>query len=851
MKTGLSGRRIPSWLANYQSNSESQVLAVFDDVYEFKDDIWGMVHLNQFERDIVDSPEFQRLFRVSQMGFVDHVFFPANHTRGQHSVGSCGVSKMLCHLLETNTRRYYKKSQADIPSISFTSSVLISAAALLHDVTHLPLSHDLERRSHHVYLFDNPEPVRISSFRGPYPKHDDYQNNPSLYITLFDKRRSGLARVLGSYSPLFWTLLKLEVEANDRSELRDFYSLAQSKEWPNRENEILPRLLFHLLVAEKPTSFVGGKINIANQKFETVSWSLGPDNAADKFKRRLHESFYQPYRHDAVGNTISSDLLDYLARDTKRLGIEKSPDLYFLDYYMLGKDSSGLLRAVLNLDDRKRRTLKTGLINDLFRLLELRFEIHERAVLHRVVQACVAMLWHIMAADSITKPSLEEVLGWKDDLVALSGDDHFLNKLLHYAAKTDGENPQLGCWRLAQKVVERRVYKPIVMIPGDRIKNLLRSTDFNGPNPKLFLGVDEEERKEQHYRLLAALIDSNYYSVLLNHAACCIERLLKHTISGVTDLEHWAKDPSIRWKDVALSKRVIFWAPPYKQLVKDPEVWLQANKKVLRLQDINRNSDKELDDIEQVRFNCLSGLRYFEDRYRGLWSVYVFISDGLYYSGLIEKLSRLNRGNGPFESSSENPHLDRVRQATVLSMAAILSCWVHFSKNVLFGCQSARELRGWLEGHIQNSPGEAIQSQISCFWDCVAELNKETAKAMLTSISDVNVELYLHGDFGNDPILKTTSSCRDIRYRFAEEYGIEDAIKDHGLPDLDKTSIRYEFVKTLVGPGRLSIEEWRELSDAVKCFPEEEISSEILQQAARDVQRPLVGHFRTLWNKYL
>ncbi len=50
----------------------------------------------------------------------------------------------------------------------------------------------------------------------------------------------------------------LEVDANDGSELRDFYSLAQSKEWPNRENDILPRLLFHLLVAERPTSFVGG-----------------------------------------------------------------------------------------------------------------------------------------------------------------------------------------------------------------------------------------------------------------------------------------------------------------------------------------------------------------------------------------------------------------------------------------------------------------------------------------------------------------------------------------------------------------------------------------------------------------
>jgi hypothetical protein len=49
--------------------------------------------LNSVERDAVDTPEFQRLFRISQLGFVDLVYQTANHTRGIHSIGaSSGTS---------------------------------------------------------------------------------------------------------------------------------------------------------------------------------------------------------------------------------------------------------------------------------------------------------------------------------------------------------------------------------------------------------------------------------------------------------------------------------------------------------------------------------------------------------------------------------------------------------------------------------------------------------------------------------------------------------------------------------------------------------------------------------------
>jgi len=47
---------------------------LFTDRHKFKDDVWGQILLNDLERDVIDTPEFQRLFRTSQMGFVDLVY---------------------------------------------------------------------------------------------------------------------------------------------------------------------------------------------------------------------------------------------------------------------------------------------------------------------------------------------------------------------------------------------------------------------------------------------------------------------------------------------------------------------------------------------------------------------------------------------------------------------------------------------------------------------------------------------------------------------------------------------------------------------------------------------------------
>jgi len=118
----------------------------FEDRYEFFDDVLGQVFLNQLERDCIDSPEFRRLFRISQLGSVHLLYHTANHTRGIHSIGACAKAKALVERLNHNNPKVADERRIarerglgrfppeNIPTITWAERCLISLGGLLHDI---------------------------------------------------------------------------------------------------------------------------------------------------------------------------------------------------------------------------------------------------------------------------------------------------------------------------------------------------------------------------------------------------------------------------------------------------------------------------------------------------------------------------------------------------------------------------------------------------------------------------------------------------------------------------------------------------------------------------------------------
>ena len=100
------------------------------DIY---DNVHGFIKVTELENKIIDSPYFQRLRNIRQLGLLDYVFPGALHNRFNHSLGVMHIAdKMFTSLQETGYEVLNNKRE------------LIRMAALLHDIGHYPLSHLVE-----------------------------------------------------------------------------------------------------------------------------------------------------------------------------------------------------------------------------------------------------------------------------------------------------------------------------------------------------------------------------------------------------------------------------------------------------------------------------------------------------------------------------------------------------------------------------------------------------------------------------------------------------------------------------------------------------------------------------------
>jgi HD superfamily phosphohydrolase len=791
----------------------------FQDRFEFADDVHGEIHLNEIERDAVDSPEFQRLFRLSQLGFVDLVYPTANHSRGIHSIGACYWSKRLINCLNKNSGRFKEAHGEKKPQISRSESVLISLGALLHDIPHGPFSHDIEKKTHLIYL-DNAKkvPTKVKSHYGLYEKHDSFTSNPALFVFLMDTEASVLARVLRHHSPAFTDLLLNEA---DQSELlRPFAEALKMAEWRLMRDELLPQLLFHVLLYEKPIEAKKHNVRLRTSfRSETSSeWGLGPSQN----RKALHDTWYQPFRHDIIGDTLSADLLDYLMRDESRLGMKNSLDLKLLEFYTLvsvenkedGRASNGktVYRCAIDLDDHKRGTFRAERLNDIFRLLDLRHQIHEKAVFHRVVQSSVAMLARAgLILGDTGKPSLEDLYGQSHEsgTTALAGDDHFLHLLLK-KAQDDGDDPSHVRQSIPCKLAERRVYRPLMVIPGDRVELLLRGLgNFNS-----------DSTLEHPLRELAAIVDSPFFSPFLVLSSTYIEKLLQHALEDEDKIDDHIRgligdEVRLTKALTAIPKRVIFSTTPYKQLYKDPAILVRAQGITSTLDELR--TDDTITEALRSRINA--GLKDAETKNEGLWKLYVFLSDGLFFTGVLAKA--LNRHPCADNEDEHKSHLEAAQRIAVRALRTAWEYWSLKKKDIDLNKISDRaEIKRILSLFV--SGRDAFE--LGC-------------RGIPGEVSAVRVDQYLHG--------RKNTYCRDVRYRFDRRSDLDQTLE--GISDPTRREMVHQAIRQ-VGLEGLKGEE---LGELVHRFANATDLQEIVQRAASRNQPIDEERLRSLWLREL
>jgi HD superfamily phosphohydrolase len=102
----------------------------------FNDPIYGRISVPDYCLEIIDTPEFQRLRYLKQLGLVNYVFYGATHTRFEHSIGVCYLSG-----------KWVKHLQKRHPEFGITDKdiKIIQLSGLVHDIAHGPFSHTFER----------------------------------------------------------------------------------------------------------------------------------------------------------------------------------------------------------------------------------------------------------------------------------------------------------------------------------------------------------------------------------------------------------------------------------------------------------------------------------------------------------------------------------------------------------------------------------------------------------------------------------------------------------------------------------------------------------------------------------
>lgn len=259
-----------------------------------RDPVHGDMEFDQFEHNIINTPEFQRMRGIRQLGMGYLVFPGAHHTRFEHSLGVAHMAGRIAEVLRKNCG-------PDI--ISDEEIRFVRALGLIHDIGHIPFGHTLE----------DERPIYSNEF----------QHDKESRLSLFFKD-----------TQLSKALLDL---GNDI------------------EHEDLP-----------------------NDLLRVMNNTHGGEDTSGKSPREVLLAHI-------IGNTICSDLLDYLKRDPYFTGIHHSYDEKFLSAFEIRNSE-----IFLNLQDGNR--LRYGVASEILHLLRLRYTLGERVYYHLTKASASAMI---------------------------------------------------------------------------------------------------------------------------------------------------------------------------------------------------------------------------------------------------------------------------------------------------------------------------------------------------------------------------------------------------------------------------------------------------------------------------
>jgi HD superfamily phosphohydrolase len=100
---------------------------------ELRDAVHGDILVDPYELDVINTPQFQRMRGIRQLGLAHLVFPGAQHSRFEHSIGVAHMASQIVRAIRENGGE-----------ISDDELRLARIVGLVHDIGHVPFGHTLE-----------------------------------------------------------------------------------------------------------------------------------------------------------------------------------------------------------------------------------------------------------------------------------------------------------------------------------------------------------------------------------------------------------------------------------------------------------------------------------------------------------------------------------------------------------------------------------------------------------------------------------------------------------------------------------------------------------------------------------
>lgn len=370
-----------------------------------RDPVHGDIWITALERTIIDSPAFQRLRKLSQLGPTKLVYHGATHDRFGHSLGTLQCAEDLVNIVNKNAKVY---QQRHIIGVDDYPRLLIRLCALLHDVAHMPFGHTLSKEG-------NLTP-------------DEWSDEKRADIWLRDDNKCSITSRMRGF------LIEKGIAEDKASQVVDHVIeyLVDIEQPMNHAYPYICDIVGNTLCAdlldyvERDMYFCGLKEKSGDRVIKYLSvMRLVPTNKGGR-----------QVRGDAANKGGTEDSEEFEPSHDERRGRGR---VVLLGYRFEREH---------NPDGKSRLVRKTEILSEAIDLLRRRFALAEKVYFHRTKTEASAMLISAVASSTIPFDRLYPM-----------GDEQALLELCRDTSENNSR-----CRHLLSAYEERRLFKPIYQI---------------------------------------------------------------------------------------------------------------------------------------------------------------------------------------------------------------------------------------------------------------------------------------------------------------------------------------------------------------------------------------------------